>query len=214
MVSRRQKAQIKNQNRLMPPRSFVLVITLFWLAATGWLFYRDLWPHLRSGQPPPYTIDLADEALQQAPKISWGIFRKKNKIGIVQTWLTYRESDDTFELYSRADKLDWGPIGLFSVEIRALSGMYRVTRDGQLRKLLAEATISGRGIGPLQALGGKVRAHVEGEVQNERFLPQGSVDFNGTRIELPLEPVAVSSQGSVLNPLHPIGRVRGLRPGQ
>src|SRR5438128_7154182 len=158
----------------MPARSFVLVITLFWLAATGWLFYRDLWPRLRSGQPPPYTIDLADEALQQAPKIPWGIFRKKKKIGVVQTWLTYRQSDDTFELYSKAAELDWGPIGLFSVRIQDVFGMYRVTRDGQLRKLLAKATITGRGIGPLQALRGEVRAHVEGEIQNERFLPQGS----------------------------------------
>jgi hypothetical protein len=214
MVSRNQKSPIKKQQLLMPPRFFVLVIILFWLAATGWLFYRDLWPHLRSGQPPPYTIDLADEALQRTPKISWGIFRKDEKIGVVQTWLTYRESDDTFELYSQAAKLDWGHIGLFSVGIRDLFGMYRVTRDGQLRELLAEATIIGQGIGPLQALEIKVRAHVEGEVQNERFLPQGSVDFNGTTIALPLEPVEVSSRGGVLNPLHPISRVRGLRPGQ
>jgi hypothetical protein len=198
----------------MPSRPFVLLITIFWIAATGWLFYRDAWPRLRSEQPPPYTIDLADEALRRGPKISWSIFRKDKKIGALQTWLGYRESDDTFELYSLAAKLDWGQIGLFSVRIRDLSGMYRVTRDGQLRTIVAEATIIGQGMAPLQALRGRVRAHVEGEVENQRFLPQGSVDFNGTAIELPLEPVAVSSQGSVLNPLHPINRVMGLRPGQ
>src|SRR5262249_42292024 len=38
--------------------------------------------------------------------------------------------------------------------------------------------------------------------------------LNGTRIDVPLEPVPVSSHGSVLNPLHPISRVRGLRTGQ
>src|SRR5438445_1796042 len=103
------------------------------------------------------------------------MFRKNEKIGVVQTWLSYRESDDTFELHTQAAKLDWGQIGLFSVRIRDLSGMYRVTRDGQLRKIVAGATIMGRGIGPLQALRGVVRAHVEGEVKNERFFPQGSV---------------------------------------
>src|SRR5438445_11092071 len=104
------------------------------------------------------------------------MFRKNEKIGVVQTWLSYRESDDTFELYSQAAKLDWGQIGLFSVRIRDLFGMYRVTRDGQLRKIIADATIIGRGMGPLQALGGEVRAHVEGEVRNERVYPQGLVD--------------------------------------
>lgn len=198
----------------MPARSFVLAITFFWIATTGWLFYRDLWPRLRSGQPPPYTIDLADEALRRGPKISWNIFRKDKKIGAVQTWLTYRDSDDTFELHSEAAELDWGPIGLFFVQVRNLSGMYRVTREGQLRTIAADATIIGRGMGPLQALRGRVRAQVEGEVKDKRFIPRAFVDFNGSSIALPLEPVEVSSQGSVLNPLHPISRVTGLQPGQ
>jgi hypothetical protein len=198
----------------MPPRFLVLFITLFWLASTGWLFHHDVWPRLRSGQPPPYTIDLADEALQRAPRISWSMFRRDKKIGIVQTWLSYRQSDDTFELHSQAARLDWGQIGLFFVRIRDLSGMYRVTRDGQLREIMAAATLMGRGIGPLQTLRGMVRGQVEGEVKSERFFPKGSIDFNGTTIELPLEPVEVSSQGNVLNPLHPINRVTGLRSGQ
>ena len=46
----------------MPARPLLLAILFFWVATTGWLFYKELWPHLRSGQPPPYTIDLADEA--------------------------------------------------------------------------------------------------------------------------------------------------------
>ncbi|HLJ92882.1 MAG TPA: hypothetical protein VKU02_06785, partial [Gemmataceae bacterium] len=181
----------------MPARPFVWLILLFWFAATGWLFSRDLWPRLRSGQPPPYTIDLADEALQRGPKIPWNISRKDKKIGVMQTWLTYRPSDDTFELNSQAAKLDWGEISFFSVRIRDLSGMYRVTRDGHLREIVAEATILARGLGPLQALAGRVRAHIGGEVTDERFLPHGEVVLNGTSIELPLEPVPVSSQGSI-----------------
>ena len=196
----------------MPARPFVLVITLFWMTTTGWLFHRELWPRLRSGQPPPYTIDLADEALRRGPKIPWNVYWKDRKIGVVHSWLKYNESDDTFELHSEAAKLEWGQIGPFFVYIRDLSGMHRVTREGQLRKIVADVTILARGIGPLPAL--RVRAHVEGEVHNERFIPQASVDLNGTTVELPLEPVEVSSQGSVLNPLHPINRVRGLRPGQ
>ena len=84
----------------MPARPLVLAITLFWVATTGWLFYRDLWPRLRPGEPPPYTIDLADEALRKGPKISWKVLRGTQKVGILNTWVTYRPQDDTFELNS------------------------------------------------------------------------------------------------------------------
>lgn len=197
----------------MPARSFVLMITLFWIATTGWLFHRELWPRLRPGQPPPYSIDLADEALRRGPKIPWNVSWKEKKIGVVYTRIEYRPSDDTYELRSEAAKLDWGKVLPLFLQIRDLSGMYRVTREGQLRKIVADATIQWA-MEPLHLLQGEVRAHVEGEVQNERFLPHGSVEMNRTKIELPLEPVEVSSQGSVLNPLHPINRVRGLRLGQ
>jgi hypothetical protein len=198
----------------MPARPLVLAITLFWVATTGWLFYRDLWPRLRPGEPPPYTIDLADEALQKGPKISWNVFRGDKKLGVVQTWLTYREADDTFEMHSEVKRLEWGQIGLFYIELLDMSSMYRVTRDGQLRDVAADATISGQGIGPFQGLRGRAKAHVEGTVSNRRFTPQARVNLNGTAIDLPLEPVEVSSQGSVLSPLHPINRVMGLRKGQ
>jgi hypothetical protein len=198
----------------MPARPLILAITLFWVATTGWLFYRDLWPRLRPGEPPPYTIDLADEALRKGPKISWNVFRGDKKLGIVQTWLKYREPDDTFEMHSEVKRLEWGQIGLFYIELLDMSSMYRVTRDGQLRDLVADATISGQGIGPFQGLRGRAKAHIEGTVNNRRFAPKVRVDLNGTTIDLPLEPVEVSSQGSVLSPLHPINRVTGLQKGQ
>jgi len=198
----------------MPARSLVLAITLFWITTTGWLFYRDLWPRLRPGQPPPYTIDLADETMRKGPKISWNVLRGDKKVGVAQTWLKYCEPDDTFEFHSQVKRLEWGQIGLFYFQLLDLSGMYRVTRDGQLRDIVAEATISGEGIGPFHGLRGKAQAHVEGTVQHGRFTPHASINFNGAAIDLPLEPVEVSSQGSVLNPLHPINRVTGLQKGQ
>jgi hypothetical protein len=215
----------------MPARPVVLAITLFWMATNGWLFYRDLWPRLRPGQPPPYTIDLADEALGKGPKISWNVFRANRgrqlagaasgehqpadkKLGDAETWISYRESDDTFELHSKVKRLEWGPLGLFYIESLDLSSMYRVSRDGRLRELVADATISGRGSGPFKGLRGWAQARVEGKVAHGKFTAQASVNLNGTTIALPLEPVEVSSQGSVLNPLHPINRVRGLQKGQ
>lgn len=194
----------------MPARSFVLTIILFWVATTAWLFYRDLWPRLRPGQPPPYTIDLSDEAQLSGPPITWKVFRGQQKIGEVQTWYHYHEPDDTFELHSKAVRLDWGLIGPFRVKFPELSSMYRVTLSGRLREIVADVKIS---VGLMKALGVSARAHVGGQVKEGRFIPYGSLEWNGSTIDLPLEPVDVPAQVSVLNPLHPIDRVKGLQKG-
>jgi hypothetical protein len=198
----------------MPARPVVLAITLLWMATTGWLFYQDLWPRLRPGQPPPYTIDLTDEALREGPNISWSVFRAEKKVGVAETWIKYCEPDDTFELHSKVKRLEWGQLGFFYIQLLEMSGMYRVTREGLLRDLVADATISGQGIGPFQGLRGKAQARVEGKVKHGYFTPRVSIELNGTTMSLPLDPIEVSSQGSVLNPLHPINRVLGLQKGQ
>lgn len=198
----------------MPSRPLVLAITLLWIATTGWLFYRDLWPRLRPGQPPPYTIDLADEALRKGPKIAWNVFRGEKKVGVAETWLKYCEPDDTFEMHSKVKRLEWGQLGLFYIQLLEMSGMYRITRDGLLRDLVADATISGQGIGPFQGLQARAQARVEGKVKNSYFTPRVEIELNGSTLALPLEPIEVSSQGGVLNPLHPINRVLGLKKGQ
>src|SRR5205814_3102506 len=67
----------------MPHRSIVAAIVLAWLFANGWLFYREVWPHWRSGDPPPYAIDLTEELGKSS--VDWDIWsgsdRKEDKIG-------------------------------------------------------------------------------------------------------------------------------------
>ena len=58
---------------------------------------------------------------------------------------------------------------------------------------------------------------LNGEVKKGRFysrLRLSSPDQPDKTIEKELEPVAVSTHGSVLSPLHPVNRIAGLRPGQ
>src|SRR5471030_1683909 len=89
----------------MPPRFLTLTILAFWLGMTGWLAYRDLWPRWRAGEPPPYSIDLADEARRQSVPVLWTVYRrlpgmvKDERIGRLHTWVVYRDEDDTFELH-------------------------------------------------------------------------------------------------------------------
>src|SRR5437879_4167388 len=82
----------------MPPRTFIVGIVAFWTFMTGWLFVRELWPRLQTGQPPPYRIDLADEAQNNIP-VRWSIFKdSENPRGYIRTWVNLGDRDDTFVL--------------------------------------------------------------------------------------------------------------------
>lgn len=198
----------------MPPRPVVLAIVLFWTTMSSWLFYRDVWPSLRPGEPPPYVIDLADEARRQALHLHWFIYRRDKKIGQAQTWVSYDQPTDTFELHSEIPKLELAGIGPLRVEAQSLEGMYRVTRDGDLREVKAELFLSVRGLGLLGQQDAHAKVHLAGTVKNGTFVPKGSIGWNGQEENLPLEPVPISGRGTVLNPLHPVGRIGGLHRGQ
>jgi hypothetical protein len=142
----------------MPARRHILVILAFWIATSGWLFYRDLRPLLRVGEPPSFAIDLADEA--QAPQIRWAVlqvtppksiekgdsdspraechapddsvaFEKCQDKGYALTNVTYREADDAFDFS--------GTVKLWPTKIHegdpqmVITSAYRVTRAGEIR---------------------------------------------------------------------------------
>ena len=67
----------------MPSRPHTLLIVAFWVATMSWLGYRDLRPILLPGQPPPYTIDLADEA--QAHVVRWQVYQHGRPKGYATT---------------------------------------------------------------------------------------------------------------------------------
>jgi hypothetical protein len=196
----------------MPPRLLCLAVVAFWLATSSWLFYRELWPKMRPGEPPPYTIDLVDEARQHTTPILWTVYRGQKKIGKARSWVSYRDSDDTFELHGAMDRLELyrGPLGTVSVQKAA--NMYRINRDGELRELSADIVASVDV--PIAPQAVSLKAHVDGQVQGRRFEPRGWVEWPGGRKDLQSEPVALSAYGAVLNPLQPVNRILDLRPGQ
>ena len=217
----------------MPARHTVLAVVLFWAATICWLLYRDVWPRWRSGEAPPFAIDLAFEAQSQASQSTWKIYRGQSRendkpLGFIHTWVRYDAKDDLFELHSMIQQLDLGQIGPIQVkaykrgapgsqseEPKAIRGLYRVTREGELRKIETEATIEITGTGIALALP-RISALVKlgGVVQGSRFVPHGSVELFGQKQELPFEPVEFDSRTSILNPLHPVSRISGLRRGR
>jgi hypothetical protein len=186
-----------------------LGIVTFWLATTGWLFQRDLWPRLRPGQPPPYTIDLVDEARRaQAAPIRWTVFRDDQEFGYARTEVRFHEPDDTFELHCRFELKPAPRGGLLPVHIQTVQSQYRITREGQLRAVAVDAHALLAGV--------EVHGRVQGEVREQHFLPSVRIESPPGNVlyDKELDPVPVSARGSVLNPLHPLNRVTGLRPGQ
>ncbi len=197
----------------MPPRLLSVAIVVFWLATTGWLVSRELWPHLQPGEPPPFAIDLVDEAQRQSVPVRWVITRNGKKIGLAHTRVEYREADDTFALHSDVRNLQLSSGLLATVSVQRLDTTYRVGRGGELRAMSAD--VQAKVEVTLPKLEAKVTGHVSGEVRDRRFVSRCWVELpSGERQEFTPEPVEVSAQGTVLNPLHPVNRVAGLRPGQ
>src|SRR5262245_40767308 len=184
----------------MLPRYLTIGVVAFWLTTSGWLLYREILPSFRSGQPPPFTIDLADEAQLKIQRIHWTILRAdkggEKQIGRARTWVDHRSADDTFELHSQIEQLRLGS-GLVLVKVPEFTSMYAVSRDGDLHEMSAKVTVS--------VVGFEVKARVNGKVREQRFWPHLRIETTGWGPnEIELDPVAVSSHGTVLNPLHPV----------
>jgi hypothetical protein len=203
----------------MPARLYVLAILVFWIGSTAWLFHRELWPRLRTGEPPPFIIDLTTEAQRSAQHTLWTINRGGDKIGTARTSIEYDDTNpkfrDTYRFISEIGRLTPVVVGPLEIGGENLLGMYRVTREGELRETSASGKLKVRGTGLLGNLGVSADFQMGGEVVGRQFIPtENYIDFGGNKFDLHLEPVEFTSQGSILNPLHPVNRVAGLRRGQ
>ena len=60
----------------MPPRMISMIIIGFFLVVNFSLFYSEILPRIRSGLPPSFNIDLADEAGNLRPVVNWKVVVK------------------------------------------------------------------------------------------------------------------------------------------
>ena len=196
----------------MPPRHIILTILAFWVATTGWLFYRDLWPRFLPDEPPPFTIELADEVSEQ--KIYWKLLENgEDKGGYAFSWVHYRPDDDTFDVSSEFKLFSKGKgtgADRQTDPDQIIESTYRVTREGELRRIYAhvhtEVWILTTKV--------KVEAQITGQVDGALLRPHLHVSSTIGAIDQDLKPVPVSHRGTVLNSLQPLNRIQGLRPGQ
>ena len=224
----------------MPSRWTCLLIVGCWLATTGWLFWTEVLPDLVPGQPPPFTIDLLDEVVENNGNrrdVFWEVYQsttvpdgdadtKPVKSHYAQTWVHRFTADkqpawmkrslpeDCFEIGIHLYENKWDGNKPFELPVRIhkVSSVYYVTQQGQLLATSTDASVTSMSV--------TINIQFMGEVVNDRFvaryrLPGVTALTNGkVKSEGDLPPVAVSHHGSVLNPLQPVTRIRGLKRGQ
>jgi hypothetical protein len=200
----------------MPPRSITLAIVAFWLAMTAWLLWRDVWPNLAPGEPPPFAIAHMDDNKSAQTPVTWlaehisnkGAGDRRREYTITQT-VEYDSRSDTFAL-----KAAMRPKSSPLEELRAyrdptLTSTYRVTRAGQMLDLDVAVNLPAGAINPT----GNRDARFTGEVHGQACVLDWETG-SGTRRRHGSESLEVSYNGVVLLPLHPLDRIRGLVPGR
>ncbi len=196
----------------MPSRPLVVAIILFWLAAVGWVGYRDVWPRLAASGPPPIAVDLGDEASQLVP-VQWQVLRGAERCGRLTTRMAYQDADDTFRLTHQYKNLtfDFGRVRAVFPDVTLTT---RVTRAGALR----EQGMTGRMVVQLRVGDdfteiAAAKAVIEGEVRDGVFRSRCDIDSPILRAKRDLDPVPVPA-GQALSPLQPVGRIANVRGGQ
>lgn len=198
----------------MPPRRVCLTIVLFWLSFNGYLLYHDLLPRLLPGQPPPYNVDLVEEAQTRRPHIDWTVYLDKDPVFRARTSVT-NPDHDVFELTSEFTPLtNAPPPPLHGIILRKMASRYRVNSAGDLLGLTAEIEGTPQFAQALRIIAADFTARVDGSVANGEFTPHLTLEVAGLKRDKTLPTVRIPAGGSILLPLHPVNRLRDLQPGQ
>jgi hypothetical protein len=184
----------------MPPRTVVLAIVVLWLAAVGWLGYREWWAE----PEPPGLLARADEVGTQY--FNWRAWRYPPK-GKATTAEGKGDNAGPGNFTLKRDRNSylfklWGvftPNEDFTFRgqtVTALEHACRLTTRGRLRGLECKVVLGGHTV---QLRGRLDGAGFTAEVRHGDAAP---------------EQVVAEVPGSLLNLLQPLHRLEGLREGQ
>jgi hypothetical protein len=175
----------------MPPRTVTLGIIAVWLAAVGWMAYREWW---REPEPPP-LLDRTDEVGRQTAR--WSLRLDGEKVGTFHTTLARSRGDSLFWLRGELT----GEFRYCGFAVRALKSSYRVTARGKFRGLECEVALGALA----QARDLRLTVQLDGSRFTARVSRPGAAG-----------PTAIPSEGpgGVLSLLHPLHRMPGLYEGR
>jgi hypothetical protein len=214
----------------MPARWLSLAIIAFWLGTNGWLFWRELWPHLRAGQPPDYTIDLVEEVQTRRPETFWTVEQDGHKVDLQLRTQVQRLGADSFEWFARFDpdphpvvtgkappsRIDKPPASASWCRVVRVRSTYAVSlAAGDVRALDVKVEGAANLPGMLAVLKKSTfTSRVHGAVQDGKWSAVLEMTSAGGKRRVELPGADVGRGGSVLFPLHPPNRIRGLWPGR
>jgi hypothetical protein len=182
---------------IMPPRLITLGIVLFWLGMTSWLVVREVVPMVVADDIPSVQVDFTD-TLGAGALVGWVVMKDNKRIGSGTSRILVDEAQEWYEFRSQFhyDQFTIGP-----AQIQHLESMYRVTKEGQLKSLSAKASIKSAGL--------HFDVGVDGVVEDGFLEPR----VFGL-LEQKLDKIPINQQGNVLNPMHLVNKLRGLREGK
>src|SRR6266511_4349342 len=140
----------------MPPRLLCPVILAFWFGMMLWLFQRDIWPRLAPGEPPPFTVNRADENRRSSrfPTSNW-IAKRTGPSGNTEEYriLLFSRYDTDEKYYEYRAR--WEPVKSGAAEKRLFQlgrhiSIYRIHDDGSLREFDVEVQME-PGVGGVPA---------------------------------------------------------------
>jgi hypothetical protein len=187
----------------MPSRLGILAIVIFWLISTSWLIVREIVPLFRTGEPPAFFTDVTTDV--GGTVITWKILHKGEGVGTGFSTVT-RRHDRSYELIS---DLRFENLGILkTLEIKKIAGRFLVDKSGNLKELATEVKAVISNIG-------EVKAEIKGVVQDGVLTPRFFLDGAATDLGLfQPQPLRLTTHGNVLNTMHLLNRIPGLRVGR
>lgn len=192
----------------MPPRIVIAGVLVFWLATTGFAFYRDIWPRFFASGPPPVAVELADEARQNLPA-KWKIVRNGQPVGRLTTQTKYHDADDTFQFTYRYTELTLKQSDVTLVVSEAVSDE-RMTRAGELKEQSMNARVKVKH--PKGEMAGTIE--IRGVVKDGKLNAHAALKSDVINLESDLDPVDVPQGSRPLNPMQPVNRLAHIQGGK
>ncbi|MSR48870.1 MAG: hypothetical protein EXS07_02375 [Gemmataceae bacterium] len=196
----------------MPPRLISVMIVMLFIVVNTSLFYTEILPRIRSGLPPSFNVDLADEAGNLRPVVNWKVLVRGEEFLKLRTGVTLVDNqEDEFWLwaeYSQPTNAGLKPARDF-LGLKLMRNEFRVHRDGDMLGLQAKVQIES-----LRGVDFPLTLEISGEVSNGLLRPEVKVDSRLGERTFKLEPMDVPVSGAVFQPFLPVHRILGLYPGR
>lgn len=196
----------------MPPRLISVMIVMLFIVVNTSLFYAEILPRIRSGLPPSFNVDLADEAGNLRPVVNWKVLVRGEEFLKLRTGVTLVDNqEDEFWLwaeYSQPTNAGLKPARDF-LGLKLMRNEFRVHRDGDMLGLQAKVQIES-----LRGVDFPLTLEISGEVSNGMLRPEVKVDSRLGERTFKLESMDVPVSGAVFQPFLPVHRILGLYPGR